>query len=815
MKPFFAILLSGLLAAFCSQSVVAQPGQAPGDTVHAYNVCFPADVAIQGCGTAYPPPTVFSEVLSGCTLLGINYNDKEYRTSGNSCFRIFRTFMVVDWCAFNESCGSQQAQMFTVDRDAPNANGILGEGVCLLVRDDDANGYPEVYYSADRTPDPSERIAFPLSCLPNAHPVFSYTQVISVTDTVRPVVQALLPSGPFAIASTTCKASATIRFRVTDNCSSSLTIHTLGISNTPGGAWQSPTIYSPSWTQAAKVSALGSGVYQAVLDELPTGSYALGVGFRDDCGNISFITSIPFQVVDTEGPSPICMFGLSGNLMSDGAGGGMLTVNASDFVRSQVFDCNGAGASQASNPLQKQVRAYSINRWGDSAARGQNTLTFSCSDALNFVPIEIHAWDEQQNHGFCETYIEIQDNGFICPTPGPVSVAGVVRTEANTPLPNVEVHASGDTVNMVKTNEKGVFRFAKLRMGRSYRFTPALDTDIRKGINGRDLMLLQQQIIGLPVLKKPTQWVAADVDRSGTLTMQDLKILQDVFLKKLDQFPGNTSWRFLDARQLAAATPGSIPLAQESYLIREYQQKDTSLNFMAVKVGDLDGSAFLPPTPAPVANLDVADLPLRAGSVVAVPVVLNGPTASARGMAGTLQVDRDRGDLIGMEAGRLNATQWAWDPESGSLSFAALESEVQKGEGPLFTLLIQAKSDAALADALYFADEAGMWRSGGSVQELALRFVDAGSLDHSATGIALPNPFRDALTLRFTVATAGDWELKVSDSMGRLVFRQQMSLGRGPQEWTAPGHRFPSPGAYTYVLQGPGLIRSGTVVKIE
>jgi len=813
MKPFFATLLLGLFSASFLQPAAAQT-QAPGDTVHAYNICFPADIAIQGCGTAFPPPTVFSEVLSGCTLLGINYNDKEYRTSGNACFRIFRTFMVVDWCAFNESCGPQQAQMFTVDRDAPNTNGILGEGVCLLVRDDNADGYPEVYYSADRTPDPAERIAFPVSCLPNAHPVFSYTQVISVTDTVRPVVQPL-SSGPFAIASTSCKASATVRFRVTDNCSAALTIHTLGISNTPGGPWQSPTLYSPSWTQSAKVSALGSGVYQVVIDGLPTGSYALGVGFRDDCGNISFITPVPFQVVDTEGPSPICMFGLSGNLMSDGAGGGMLTVYVSDFVRSQVFDCNGAGSAQASNPLQKQVQAYSINRWGDSASRGQNTLTFTCSDALNFVPIEVHAWDEKQNHGFCETYIEIQDNGFVCPTPGPVSVAGVVRTEANIPLPNVEIHASGDTANMVKTNEKGVFRFARLRTGRSYRFTPVLDTDIRKGINGRDLMLLQQQIIGLPVLKKPTQWVAADVDRSGTLTLQDLKILQEVFLQKLDTFPGNTSWRFLDARQLAVATPGSIPLAQESYPIRNYQQKDTSLHFMAVKVGDLDGSAFTPPNPVPIANLDVADLPLRTGSVITVPIVFNGPAASAKGIAGTLQVDRDLGELIGMEAGRLNATQWAWDPASGLLSFAALEADMQGGDTPLFTLLIRAKSDATLADALSFADEAGVCRSGGAVQELALRFVDAGSIHQSTTGIALPNPFRDELTLRFTAGIAGDWDLKVSDSAGRLVFRERMSLEKGPQEWTAPGHRFPSPGMYTYILQGPGLVRSGTVVKIE
>ncbi len=243
-------LVTGL---FASKSVA----QVAGDTLLAYNICFPADTTIEQCGTI-PAANLFTQALGDCDVLGISWNDVTYRLGGNTCSRIYRTFMVVDWCAYNDACGPQSAQMFVVNRDAPDSDGILGEGVCVLVRDDNEDGYPEVYFSSDLVPSPSERITIPTPCARNSHPIWSYTQVLTVTDTERPVVQGS-STGSFAADPQSCKGSAVLRFQVSDNCSGPLSLQTLGIATTPGGTLLAPTVFSASWTQAAKLTALGAG----------------------------------------------------------------------------------------------------------------------------------------------------------------------------------------------------------------------------------------------------------------------------------------------------------------------------------------------------------------------------------------------------------------------------------------------------------------------------------------------------------------------------------------------------------------------------
>nr|WP_290938393.1 hypothetical protein [Haliscomenobacter sp.] len=64
-------------------------------------------------------------------------------------------------------------------------------------------------------------------------------------------------------------------------------------------------------------------------ENLPVGTHDLIVVVRDECGNLSKATRIPFVVADCKGPAPICINGLSTELMPNGTGGGMMAVWAS------------------------------------------------------------------------------------------------------------------------------------------------------------------------------------------------------------------------------------------------------------------------------------------------------------------------------------------------------------------------------------------------------------------------------------------------------------------------------------------------------
>nr|WP_290932894.1 hypothetical protein [Haliscomenobacter sp.] len=66
---------------------------------------------------------------------------------------------------------------------------------------------------------------------------------------------------------------------------------------------------------------------------------------RDECGNLSKATRIPFVVADCKEPAPMCINGPGTELMPNGTGGGMMAVWASDLSL-RTFDCYGQDQKQ-------------------------------------------------------------------------------------------------------------------------------------------------------------------------------------------------------------------------------------------------------------------------------------------------------------------------------------------------------------------------------------------------------------------------------------------------------------------------------------
>jgi len=84
--------------------------------------------------------------------------------------------------------------------------------------------------------------------------------------------------------------------------------------------------------------------------------------------------------------------------------------------------------------------------------------------------------------------------------------------------------------------------------------------------------------------------MAADVDASGHVSVNDLLALKDIVLRNHYELPTETSWRFVDAA--FDFGNGENPLAQtlpESYSIPLFDSDMIDLNFIGVKLGDLTG----------------------------------------------------------------------------------------------------------------------------------------------------------------------------------------------------------------------------------
>ena len=80
-----------------------------------------------------------------------------------------------------------------------------------------------------------------------------------------------------------------------------------------------------------------------------------------------------------------------------------------------------------------------------------------------------------------------------------------------------------------------------------YTLTPYRNDNPLNGVSTFDLVLISKHILGLDTLDSPYQLIAADANRSGTVTTFDIVQFRKVILGIQDTVPGNTSWRFVDA----------------------------------------------------------------------------------------------------------------------------------------------------------------------------------------------------------------------------------------------------------------------------
>jgi hypothetical protein len=411
--------------------------------VHEYNLTFPADVK-GSCGAIADTANVVDGGELACDVLAVLVQDKRYDSTTDEfgkyfCYKVFRTFTVINWCQYDESCGEPMQWAVIVPRD-PDNNGY--NGVNVLVRDQfgggqntavpgtglfsgsGMDGWEEIYYedacgngknfvaeSCERVMakgnhnDKSRLFWYNNSgqtvCsntanygnTGNEHFAWMFTQHIYVLDETPPVVE---DPGTlvFYQNKNTCDGAVTIPITASDSCASTeiqqtpsvlgnLAVERIRISVNGAAAAELSTLpaaYGVTVTPASGANAANSWTFSG---KFPLGNHKLYVIVRDDCGNLSATREIPFSVVDTNGTPPICYHGLSTALMKNPTTGeGEMLVWASDFVASPVDDCNGQGPE--TGPTGKKIikKYYVVKDNGDGI--------WTTADGLNEdgIPIE-------------------------------------------------------------------------------------------------------------------------------------------------------------------------------------------------------------------------------------------------------------------------------------------------------------------------------------------------------------------------------------------------------------------------------------------
>ncbi len=330
-----------------------------------------------------------------------------------------------------------------------------------------------------------------------------------------------------------------------------------------------------------------------------SGSYPIGqtvVTFfaADGCGNISScITTI--SVNDDLAPAPICINGLSTPL-SPGPGGASATVPAVNFVQSIPNDSCGGGVAPV----------ITLRRQGDgtTGVPTATSLTFSCAD-IGTVAVEVWAGDAAGNADFCLTEIAIQDNFSHCGTgPGEEedddnegigTIAGGIFTDDGREVENAQVQLMGGASSEQNTAIDGSYAFADMPLNTTYLLRPTKTDAVLNGLSTFDIVLINRHILGSTPLPNPYRILAADVNRSGSVTTLDIIQLRRLILGLDETLPGGApTWRFIDASFTFPdpADPWATYLP-EQYSINGLNGDMMHADFIGIKIGDVNGSGVV------------------------------------------------------------------------------------------------------------------------------------------------------------------------------------------------------------------------------
>lgn len=199
---------------------------------------------------------------------------------------------------------------------------------------------------------------------------------------------------------------------------------------------------------------------------------------------------------------------------------------------------------------------------------------------------EVAAWDID----------EIYVNASCAPFEGQMQIiSGVVKTPSGKLVSGVDVSLDAslhitDHRNAF-TDAEGHYQFADVLEGSECKLTAYNNKDHKNGVSTLDLVLIQKHLLGNRPFESPYSFIAADANKSNTVSVKDLIELRKLILGYIAALPRNTSWRFGNAsEQNGEQYPWGF---KETIDIEELRYDYYAADFTAVKIGDINGDVTL------------------------------------------------------------------------------------------------------------------------------------------------------------------------------------------------------------------------------
>jgi hypothetical protein len=536
---------------------------------------------------------------------------------------------------------------------------------------------------------------------------------------------------------------------------------------------------------------------------------------RDTC-------TIPFTIKDCKKPTVVCINTLSVNIMPTR----MIMLWDTDFL--QYKEDNHSRSNQIITAISRAGVGSGFPY--DTLGNPITHLVFDCKD-LGVQALNLWVQDLAGNVDSCQTFIIIQDANGFCGGPNLPRELVCFTTEQGKGIENVDVKIDPAFTGMPSffsilddTDDDGCYELAP-----SVPFfiadkciIPKKDDNPLNGVSTYDLVLIARHVLGQLKLDSPYKMIAADGNKSGSITTFDVVEIRKLILGIYDDFPNNTSWRFVDK---AFDFPNDDNPFQTNFpeQICNLNLDSFPYNMVAIKVGDVNNSAIASSIQGDEATdaretvaLVLPEVLMEAGDVLEVPLNLE-EVGAWDGAQWVLRYDADALEVLGVQSS-LEASSWAWHaPQPGELRFvwAGGVPEMLFPDEALATLTLRAKTPLRLSETLRL-DEAGLRAElygavGRQGLDLVFRSQPTSAGQHAVL-TPQPNPVQQRLRFPLRLEQTAEVDLRLWDVEGREMMHQNSVLPPGEQ-WMEVETSSWQPGLYSWQVQVDGKWYTGKIIK--
>jgi|GEM_PF-3415644 len=424
-------------------------------------------------------------------------------------------------------------------------------------------------------------------------------------------------------------------------------------------------------------------------------------------------------------------------------------------------------------------------------------------------------------------------SGEICLATN-LTIEGNIAKDNSQSVSNVTVNLSGGSSAQTTSNTAGNFSF-EAQANQNYTVTPSKDGDDRNGVNISDLLRVQKHLVFIERFDKPSEWIAADLDNNKQVTISDLILLQRLLVFLTPEFEFVDSWKFVDRN---FAFPNNNVLNSnypQSISYNPLTSNEDNTNFMAIKMGDIDGSASGFNTTESAesrmmcTNINIKDHILKAGQTVDLQFTTENFSDIA-GFLSEIKFELDKLEYVGFVSSDLQnvvATSFSEALIANGYLIASWFSPTGLGfnlpdDSNLHTLRFKVLKDTEVSDAIFITNDnlnSEYVDGSNNTQCIELEYNLMSSLSSLESNVnisyPIPNPFSDETRIQIDTNVSESIILKISNTSGQLISKKSIQLNSGHNTITINNEMLNNgSGLYIYTIESDRFKQVGRIIQL-